>query len=54
VPYAAFGGKYEDVLRRIPDITLARRELGFAPSVDLREGLKRTIAWQRAAMGMGS
>ncbi len=52
VPYAAIGGKYEDVLRRIPDITHAREELGFVPVVNLREGLAKTIAWQRVAMGL--
>jgi UDP-glucose 4-epimerase len=52
VPYAAIGGKYEDVLRRIPDIRHARAELGFAPCVGLREGLTKTIEWQRAAMGL--
>lgn len=44
-PYASFG-KYEDVVRRIPDITRARTLLGFDPKVDLEEGLKRTIEWQ--------
>jgi UDP-glucose 4-epimerase len=53
IPYAEFG-KYEDVLRRIPDITRARNILGFDPQVDLEEGLRRTIRWQisrRLAMG---
>jgi dihydroflavonol-4-reductase len=30
------------------DITRARTELGYAPQVDLREGIRRTIAWYRA------
>lgn len=30
------------------DITRARTELGYAPSVDLRTGIGRTIAWYRA------
>jgi nucleoside-diphosphate-sugar epimerase len=30
------------------DITRARTELGFAPAVDLPEGIRRTIAWYRA------
>jgi UDP-glucose 4-epimerase len=50
VPYASIGGHYEDVLRRIPDITRARTALGFAPCVDLREGLIKTIEWQRRRM----
>jgi nucleoside-diphosphate-sugar epimerase len=29
------------------DITRAKTELGFAPRVDLREGVRRTIAWYR-------
>jgi UDP-glucose 4-epimerase len=52
VPYSSIGGKYEDVLRRIPDITHARTELGFGPVVSLREGLIKTIGWQRTAMGL--
>jgi nucleoside-diphosphate-sugar epimerase len=31
------------------DISKARRELGFAPKVGLREGVQRTLAWYRAA-----
>ena len=45
IPYETFG-KYEDVRRRIPDITRAREILDFEPKVDLEEGLKKTIAWQ--------
>ena len=54
VPYASFG-KYEDVMRRIPDITRARTLLGFEPRVDLEDGLRRTIEWQvsrRKALGV--
>jgi nucleoside-diphosphate-sugar epimerase len=29
------------------DITRAREELGYAPSVTLREGIGRTLAWYR-------
>ena len=32
-------------LRRCFDIGKARNELGFAPQVNLREGLSRTVAW---------
>jgi dihydroflavonol-4-reductase len=31
------------------DISRARRELGFAPRVGLREGIRRTLAWYRDA-----
>jgi nucleoside-diphosphate-sugar epimerase len=37
----------DDPARRCPDITLARKLLGWAPRVDLRDGLERTIAWWR-------
>ena len=37
-----------DVELRIPDIGKARELLGFEPSVDLEEGLLRTIEWYRA------
>ena len=47
IPYSTFG-KYEDVMRRIPDITRARSILGFEPEVDLEDGLHRTIDWQVA------
>ena len=54
IPYQTFG-KYEDVMRRIPDIARARSILGFEPKVDLEDGLRRTIEWQvgrRKALGV--
>jgi len=53
VPYSSFsGGRYEDVRRRLPDISKARDVLGVEPKVSLKEGLKITIAWQRKALGI--
>jgi UDP-glucose 4-epimerase len=53
VPYHSLGGgKYEDVMRRVPDITRASEVLGFLPRVPLREGLELTIPWQRRIMGI--
>jgi len=37
----------DDPLRRRPDIDLARRALGWEPTVPRREGLQRTIAYYR-------
>ncbi|MGI8537308.1 MAG: UDP-glucuronic acid decarboxylase family protein [Mycobacteriales bacterium] len=37
----------DDPTVRQPDIALARRELGWEPTVELDEGLRRTIAWFR-------
>ena len=34
---------------RRPDIALARKELGWQPTVSLRDGLARTIEWARRA-----
>ena len=47
IPYSTFG-KYEDVMRRIPDISRARSILGFEPKIDLEVGLRLTIDWQVA------
>jgi UDP-glucose 4-epimerase len=45
IPYDTFG-RYEDVRRRVPDLTRARELFHFEPEVDLETGLKRTIQWQ--------
>lgn len=45
IPYENFG-KYEDVPRRVPDISRARQLLGFEPQTDLETGLRQTIRWQ--------
>jgi len=37
-----------DVRESLADITLARRQLGFEPAVDLQEGLDRSIAYYRS------
>jgi UDP-glucose 4-epimerase len=47
IPYETFGA-YEDVRRRVPDISRARALFGFDPKVDLESGLVRTIEWQIA------
>ena len=46
VPYCNFG-KYEDVLRRVPDITKIKTELGYNPIFNLEIGLRKTIEWQK-------
>jgi len=51
IPYSTFG-RYEDVRRRVPDLTLVNRILGFVPKVSLAEGLARTISWQRAKLAL--
>ena len=51
IPYSTFG-RYEDVRRRVPDLTLVNRLLGFVPKVSLADGLAKTIAWQRGKVGL--
>lgn len=41
----------DDPLQRCPDITLATTELGWAPKVDLREGIARTIEYLSPRVG---
>jgi UDP-glucuronate decarboxylase len=38
----------DDPTRRQPDVTLARRHLGWEPKVPLQEGLQKTIDWFRS------
>ena len=49
-PYAQFKNRYEDVMRRVPDISKAERILNYKPKVSLRDGLLKTIKWQRRRM----
>lgn len=43
-----YGKGYQDVERRVPDIGNAKTQLGWTPSVSLREGLKKTIDYYLA------
>lgn len=47
IPYETFG-KYEDVRRRVPDISKIKSLLGFKPKYSLEEGLRITIDWQKS------
>lgn len=48
IPYESFTGRpYEDVRRRVPDVSKCERVLGVKALVDLETGLRRTIEWQR-------
>jgi UDP-glucose 4-epimerase len=58
--YMDYRGEYLDaptypgsVERRCPDITKSRTELGYAPAVPWREGLRRTVDWYRAFFESG-
>jgi UDP-glucuronate decarboxylase len=41
----------DDPMRRCPDITLARRELGWEPRVSLQDGIARTIEYFAGKVG---
>jgi len=46
IPYKEYyGPSYEDALIRCPDITKAKRVLGYDPKVALEDGLAKTISW---------
>lgn len=45
IPYETFGN-YEDVRRRVPDITKIISKLKYSPVFSLEDGLRRTIGWQ--------
>jgi nucleoside-diphosphate-sugar epimerase len=45
VPYESFSRDYQDVLRRVPDLTKQRELLGFTPQISLEEGTRRLWAW---------
>ena len=40
----------DDPKQRQPDITLARRELGWEPTVELRRGLTQTVDYFRGVV----
>jgi nucleoside-diphosphate-sugar epimerase len=43
----------DDPVRRRPDITLAKAKLHWEPTVPLREGLTRTVAFFRDLLAAG-
>lgn len=51
IPYKTFGN-YEDVRRRVPDISKIKRELGYSPKYNLEKGMKKAIEWQKEVMGL--
>jgi UDP-glucose 4-epimerase len=46
IPYSDFG-KYEDVMRRTPDVSKLKEFFGIEPEWSLSDGLDKTIEWQR-------
>lgn len=43
-----YGNKYEDIIRRVPDVQKAYEVLGWKASVQIEEGIRRTVDWARS------
>jgi UDP-glucose 4-epimerase len=43
IPMAEIFGKYKDIMRRIPDLSKAKRLLGYTPKVNMREAIRLTL-----------
>ena len=48
----AYGEGFEDMKRRVPDISKIHRLIGWEPEVDLDELLQRIIEYERVANGL--
>jgi len=42
-----YGNVYEDIPRRVPDVTKAFELLGWKPATDMKEGVKKTVEWAK-------
>ena len=49
-----YGKSYEDIPRRVPNITRMREALGVEPTVSLEDGLRITYDWFKAQNGVRS
>jgi len=49
----AYGEGFEDMKRRVPDISKIRNLIGWQPEVNLDELLQKVIAYERAVSGLG-
>lgn len=47
-PRETFGPGFEEIPRRVPDVSRAARLLDWRPRVDLPDGLRLTVTWARA------
>jgi UDP-glucose 4-epimerase len=55
VPYAeAYAAGFEDMMRRVPDVSKLQRVTGFAPSIPLQRIIDDVVADQRARISVPS
>jgi UDP-glucose 4-epimerase len=48
-----YKGKYDEVMRRVADLSKARKLLGYEPYVGLEEGIRKTVEWgKKMLVGM--
>ncbi|MGA9840296.1 MAG: NAD-dependent epimerase/dehydratase family protein [Thermoplasmata archaeon] len=47
-PKVAFGAGFDEIPRRVPEVSKAARVLNWVPRTDLPEGLLPTVAWARS------
>ncbi len=53
VPHVeAIGASYEDIPRRVPDISRIRRAVGWEPSTGLEVGLAQTLSYRAEELGL--
>lgn len=53
IPYAeAFGSGFEDMIRRVPDISKVKDAIGYSPKYSLDDTLREVIAWMRETGGV--
>lgn len=52
IPYSDLSRGYEDVMRRVPDLSKLKAFCDFEPTVSLKEGLKKTVAWRQQQVEM--
>ncbi len=46
----AYGRPFDDLMKRVPDLTRARRLIGFEPTIPLRETLRQVIEYETERM----
>lgn len=50
-PQERWGGRYQDIARRVPDPSRAEAVLGWQATTSLEDGLRQTIRWARRSAG---